>query len=344
VREVIVIMKKEDNNGNDTVSPDAGAHHAASVPAPDETDQIEKKLINQMNDGVFIAQEGRFVYANPALVNMLEYPPDEFVGSYFESVVAPEFMELWQARYKLRVENGVEPPARYEVQFLHRDGKQRIWLDLQAKRIQFNNSTAVFGVVRDISRYKKLQSELEKLSRIDELTGLVNRSRLIDLLVLAIKSARRRQEKLAVMFLDIDGFKQVNDTLGHDAGDHLLKEISVRLQMLVRDNDIVGRIYGDEFVLVLKAIRNYSASEFIAQKIIQQISSPIQYNEHRMEVSASVGICHYPDDGNDYSMLLKAADTAMYRAKQSGKNCYRLYSSGEPSPTQDVSQSSSLSG
>lgn len=289
-----------------------------------EIDQIEKKLVDLMDDGVFIAQDYHFIYANPALTSMLDYQPGEFIGSEFETVVAPEYLDIWLARYNLRIGEGPEPPGRYELQFLCKDGNKRIWLELQAKRIQYNGRLAMLGVVRDISEFKKMQANLELLSQTDDLTDLVNRHRLIDLLTLSITSAFRRKEKLAVMYLDLDGFKQVNDTLGHAAGDHLLKQAAARIHGLVRAIDIVGRYGGDEFVIVLKEIKTFEDSKNVARKVIEQLSLPYWYENNKIEVSASIGISHYPDNGDNYEILLKHADKAMYQAKRSGIHRYRI--------------------
>lgn len=289
-----------------------------------ETSQLDKYLIELMKDGIFIAQDFRFIYVNPALESMLNYQPHELVGSPFEMVVAEDFMDIWLERYKRRVGTGPEPLGRYEVQFLCKGGVKRIWLELQAKRIQYNGKAAVLGVVRDISRFKKLQAELEELSKTDVLTGLANRSYLMDALEFATASAARRNEKVAVLFLDLDGFKQINDTMGHAAGDHLLTEAAARLRKLVRNIDTVGRLGGDEFVVILNNVKRQNNSGMVAKKILQQLSMPYYYEGKKMKVSSSIGISHYPDDGDDSDTLLRKADVALYHVKKTGKHGYKI--------------------
>ena len=181
------------------------------------------------------------------------------------------------------------------------------------------------GVVRDITLYKEMQAELERLSQTDDLTGLPNRLRLIDLLDLAITSSTRRQEKLAVMFLDLDGFKQINDNLGHDAGDQFLKESSTRLREMVRGEDFVGRIGGDEFVVVLAEIKTHDDSAKVAEKILNQFSLPFVYENEKMNVGTSIGISHFPEDGDNSEILLRKADKALYQVKNTGKHGYKIY-------------------
>ena len=319
-------MKKGNKNSGNSIK-FFGAFEGKGRYQPEfnELAQIEKSLIELMNDGVFIAQDDRIVYANPALKTMLHYQLDEFTGSSFDNVVAPEFLDLWLERYKKRMGAGPEPIRRYELQFLCKDGTEFIWMELQAKRIQYKGRRAVMGVVRDITRYKELQSELERLSQTDDLTGLPNRLRLVDLLKQAMKSTVRRQEKLAVMFLDLDGFKEINDTLGHDAGDQFLKEAAVRLRGLVRDEDFVGRIGGDEFVVVLVEIKTHDDSIIVAEKILKQFSLPFKYENEKIEVGTSIGISHFPDDGDSSDILLRKADKALYQVKNSGKHGYKIF-------------------
>lgn len=294
-----------------------------------EVDQIERNLVNLITDGVFIGQDSCFVYANPALTAMLGYTPEEFMGLDFTAVVAPEFLDIWRQRYKARIGTGPEPPGRYEVQFLCKGGSERIWLDLHARRIQYNGRPAVLGVLRDISEYKTIQSELIQISRTDPLTGLANRSRLIDLLQLSMQSATRRREKLAILFMDLDGFKDVNDTLGHTAGDQLLREVANRLKISVRSVDIISRFGGDEFVIVLQGITDLEDTIQVADKILSQFDLPFWHENRKIRVGASIGISHYPDDGDNHDLLLKYADNALYRVKNSGKNSYCIHGYGD---------------
>lgn len=174
---------------------------------------------------------------------------------------------------------------------------------------------------------RQIQAEkVEYLAYHDSLTGLANRSLLGRLLGQVIHQAHRRQGRLAMLFLDLDRFKIINDTLGHDVGDGLLREVANRLQGCLRESDLVARISGDEFVVVLPEVEDRALVETVAGKIIDILSRPYVIAGRECEVTASVGISLYPDDGEDEETLMKHADTAMYRAKEAGKNVFRFYS------------------
>ena len=166
--------------------------------------------------------------------------------------------------------------------------------------------------------------EMESLALHDTLTGLPNRRLLMDRLSLAIAHAHRNKGAMAVMFLDLDGFKQINDTLGHDAGDVLLKEVAARLVSLVRQEDTVARLGGDEFVIALWELKRSDDAVVLAQKVIQAISQRYSIHGHAVNMTASVGIGIYPTHGEEVETLIKRADMALYEAKNMGKNGYRI--------------------
>ncbi|MEP6883923.1 MAG: EAL domain-containing protein [Gammaproteobacteria bacterium] len=167
---------------------------------------------------------------------------------------------------------------------------------------------------------------VEYLAYHDGLSSLPNRSLFSKLLMRAIKSAHRHQRHLAVLFLDLDRFKQINDTLGHEAGDILLQEVARRLLNCVRDSDTVARLGGDEFVVLLPELETGQHSEIVAQKILTALAQPCVLRGQEFRVTASIGICTYPEDGEDEQTLTKHADIAMYQAKEEGKNNYQFYS------------------
>ena len=179
----------------------------------------------------------------------------------------------------------------------------------------------------EIYTRKKAEKELERLALHDGLTGLPNRILFEQLIIAALNIADREKRQQAVLFVDIDGFKNVNDTLGHKAGDSLLKAISTRLEDSIRAADVVARIGGDEFVIHIGGNCNKNKAELVASKIVESLSSPFNLDEGTANVGASVGIALYPKDGKDAETLLKNSDAAMYAAKKSGKNSYRLYRS-----------------
>jgi two-component system, cell cycle response regulator len=175
--------------------------------------------------------------------------------------------------------------------------------------------------------YKQLEhynSTLESLALHDPLTGLPNRRLLMDRLLLSIAHARRNQRAMAVLYLDLDGFKEINDTLGHDAGDTLLSFIAARLVAAVREEDTVARLGGDEFVMALWELNETADVANLATKVIQSLSQPFSIQGGLVNITVSIGIGIYPTHGDDEETLMKSADVALYEAKRSGKNTYRI--------------------
>jgi two-component system cell cycle response regulator len=184
--------------------------------------------------------------------------------------------------------------------------------------------------------YKQLEHynrTLESLALHDVLTGLPNRRLLMDRLSLAIAHARRNKRTMAVMFLDLDGFKQINDTLGHDAGDTLLSLVAARLVAAVRQEDTVARLGGDEFVIALWELSHGDDVAKAASKVIQAVSQPYSIQDRGVSVTASVGVGIYPTHGEDAETLMKNADLALYEAKRTGKNDYRIAARTDLLPT-----------
>lgn len=175
-----------------------------------------------------------------------------------------------------------------------------------------------------LTRLKQTNEQVTHLAHHDGLTELPNRTLFYDRLNQAIARARRDKESVAVLFLDLDGFKKINDTLGHDIGDALLIETSKRLRACVRESDTVARMGGDEFTAILCNVGNGSGKEIVAQKILDAIRAPFVLHEQDCNVGVSIGIAVYPDSGSNSEELVKVADTAMYLAKDGGKNCYRF--------------------
>ncbi len=201
------------------------------------------------------------------------------------------------------------------------------WLSINSVTNQSGKVTQYVSIFTDISELKETEQKLERLAYHDPLTNLPNRSMLNVLLDLKIGQHSRSKQKLALLFIDLDRFKYVNDTLGHSMGDILLQEVSQRLKNCVRQADFVARQGGDEFVVVMENIDSEAVS-IVADKIIKQVSEVVHLGENRAYVGASIGISIYPDDGKDVETLTKSADIAMYQAKEAGRNQYCLFDAG----------------
>ena len=184
------------------------------------------------------------------------------------------------------------------------------------------------GVGRDITEIATARERIASLAYSDPLTGLANRASLVPSLEQAVQRARRRNAKLAVVFLDLDGFKQINDLYGHDAGDALLVDLAGRLRQHLRSSDLIARLGGDEFLVVLEEVQDTGPVETVAKKLLAEAERPYAVSGREATVTASIGISVFPDDAVDAGALMKHADTAMYAAKQAGKNTYTFYSAG----------------
>jgi diguanylate cyclase (GGDEF)-like protein len=179
-------------------------------------------------------------------------------------------------------------------------------------------------IARDMVRRKSYQMALYRSANFDELTGVPNRALFHDRLDQTLKQSERYKRKFALLFIDLDGFKSVNDTLGHDAGDAVLIQTAERLQKCVRDADTVARMGGDEFTIILSTIASVDAAEAVARKIIHALAAPFSIGSEEAQIGASIGISMFPENGTDADALLKRADDAMYVAKNEGKNDYRV--------------------
>ncbi len=202
------------------------------------------------------------------------------------------------------------------------------WLTISAVKNSEGITTHFVGVFNDISSVKEAQAQLDFLAHHDALTRLPNRTLFRDRLGHALIHAQRENNNLAVLFLDLDRFKTINDTLGHPVGDDLLKQAAERMQQAIRADDTLARLGGDEFVLLLEDDSTAHHAVIVAHKLLQIFNRPMFIEDHALTVTASIGIALFPHDGKDVDTLLKHADLAMYQAKQQGRNTYQFFSSG----------------
>lgn len=199
-------------------------------------------------------------------------------------------------------------------------------LTISAVRGTDGKTRQYVGLFSDITELKKYELQLEKLAHYDPLTGLPNRALLSDRLQLAMAQSIRRKLHIAICYLDLDGFKQVNDQYGHHTGDQLLIALTQRMSQMLREADTLARIGGDEFVAILPDLSDFNASLVIADRLINEVSRPVQLGDLVIQVSVSIGITFYPQDAViSADQLLRQADHAMYEAKSAGKNCYCVF-------------------
>jgi len=254
---------------------------------------------------------------NGGAERLLGYCAPEALGASF-SMLFHQPDQAW---------NILEPSSRGAVSrldeavFLCKEGLEiPVSLTVSPIRMASGEITGVATIARDISARKKAEIELAHQAQHDHLTGLPNPLLLADRLAAGIQRARRSGSATAVIYVDLDGFKFVNDTLGHEAGDALLKEVTVRLQACLRELDTLARMGGDEFMVVVNEVREDEVAQAIAERLRTALHRPFQVGDHELYVTASMGIAMYPRDGTDVSTLRRNADAAMYEAKRSGKD------------------------
>ncbi len=289
-----------------------------------KSEERYRNLVELSPDAVFIMHEGQFVFTNAAGLALIgAQHADEILGQPLQSVIHPDHREMFTRRIS-HFAPGQEWPLM-EEQFLRHDGSVAD-VEITAVPFIYQDSTATQIVARDITDRKRDRERLNYLAYYDELTGLPNRTLFNDRLAQALAVSNRRKEQVAVMVLDLDRFKEVNDTLGHYVGDRLLQVISTRLKSCLRESDTVARIGGDEYFIILPNIGNTQCAEVVAHKILNALAEPLMIDSHDLYISASLGISTYPIDGANVEALVKNADTAMYRAKAEGRNDFKCYS------------------
>ena len=274
------------------------------------------RILEAMEDVVYIVSPDFDVeYANPAFVK--EFPNHEGRKCY-QLIHGYERVCSWcQAGAILTGKTG-----RSE-QYCAKNKKTYDVLETPLKNT--DGSLSVLTIFRDITERKQAEETIKRMAYHDALTHLPNRFLFNDRLHLEMARARRYQQKLALMMLDLDHFKQVNDTLGHGVGDQLLQAVSERLTGAVRENDTVARLGGDEFALILPEITRMEDAARIAEKIVTGFQNAFVLQNHELRVTTSVGVALYPDDGEERDVLMKKADIAMYHAKQGGRNSYQVH-------------------
>jgi diguanylate cyclase (GGDEF)-like protein/PAS domain S-box-containing protein len=262
---------------------------------------------------------------NPALEKVTGWPRAEWTGKPFRSLVHVEDLPVVEEKRR-QVLGGKTPPP-YELRIRTKSGAYLTGEFTTSPQVENGKVVGVLGIVHDVTKRKELEETMRRLAYYDAVTGLPNRVLFNDRLHLAMAHARRYQQKLAVMLLDLDRFKNVNDGLGHAVGDRLLRAVGERLAGLLRKSDTVARLGGDEFMLLLPEVAHEEHTETIARKILEAIRAPFVFGNQELHITTSIGIAIYPTDGDDPDDMMRNADIAMYRAKDLGRDAYQRYTS-----------------
>lgn len=277
-------------------------------------------------------ESGKFTYVSPSVYNLRGYTVEEVMAQSVEELMTPDSAERAfnsLAESITRWNSGDHSDTRRvtEIDQPHKDGhlvSTEVVTTLHAN--SQGQLTSIIGISRDITERKKSEEAIRNLAFYDPLTTLPNRRLLFDRLEQAISHARRNEGRLALMFIDLDKFKPINDQYGHVTGDKLLQTVARRMQSCLRESDTAARIGGDEFIVLLPEISNRDDVLMIAEKIRETLNKPYQnINSNELHISACIGIALYPEHGHTEKQLLKNGDSAMYQAKESGRNCVWIY-------------------
>jgi diguanylate cyclase (GGDEF)-like protein/PAS domain S-box-containing protein len=272
-----------------------------------------------------VDDDGRFLYVNPQLCAMLGYSEPDLLALSVKDLTHPDDADVTTEPSRQLREGRVQS-FKAEKRYVRKDGST-IWVGLTVALKRDRNGAKLYdvSVVEDISARKEAERRVQYLASHDTLTDLPNRATFAQLLARASETARRCGTRLAVLFIDLDRFKIVNDTLGHEAGDELLRTAATRLRSSVRASDVVARLGGDEFVVLLQDVPNQAVAAKVASGILAALRPPVVIRSNECALRASIGICLHPDGDQEDQAVLRNADMAMYLAKQSGKNGYRFY-------------------
>jgi len=306
-----------------------------------KTDELKKQkeafetLFEKSNDGVLILDDGKFIECNENILKMLHYKSKEDLLNIHPSQLSPEFQPDGRSSY--------EKAEEMMSLAIKNNGHKFEWVHIKLNGVNFlaqitltpitlNNRNVIHAVCRDISDEKEAQVKLLEQKEIlfhqahhDALTGLPNRVLFNDRLEHGIELAKRNRTKFALFFIDLDYFKQINDSLGHQVGDKVLIAVTERLKAKIRQEDTLARLSGDEFTVIMEDINTIDDVSLLAQKIQKVLAQPIHIDGHTIYISCSMGISIYPKDSTDAIDLIKNADAAMYQAKQEGKNNFQFY-------------------
>jgi diguanylate cyclase (GGDEF)-like protein/PAS domain S-box-containing protein len=300
------------------------------IEALSQSEERYRTILVEIQEGYYETDlAGNFTFVNDAICSQLGYPMEELIGMNYKNYVPKEeikgIYKAWNKVYRTG-----KPLQSYPFTGVRKDKKQ-IFLEASISPLR-NKEGKIIGfrsISRDVTERAQFERKLAEMATHDALTGLPNRTLLSDRFTVALALSRRSRSKLAVLMLDLDRFKAVNDSMGHDVGDKLLKAVGKRLKATVRKSDTVARIGGDEFVLLLPQIPHEEEAAKFSQRILDVFRESFVVEGNRIRITTSIGIAIYPEGGKDIESLLKSADTAMYWAKEQGRDIYRLYDGSE---------------
>ena len=282
-----------------------------------QSERDYRQLFENAHDAIliFAVDDEKILEVNQRACELYGFDRSELVGMSLELLTKD--VPLGKARIRETLERGMH--RAFETVHRRRDGTEMV-IEVNAAVLEHRGVTAVLSINRDITERRAMEQTIRAMAFHDPLTGLPNRKLLSDRLELALAQAHRGKRAMAVLFLDLDGFKSVNDGWGHAQGDALLRDVAVRLAGALRTGDTVARIGGDEFTVLIPELPHDEGAAEVSRKILRELERTFRVGSSECRVTASIGIARYPQDGEDAETLLKNADAAMYRAKLAGGN------------------------
>ena len=296
-----------------------------SAEALRNADEFRERVLESATNAIFaLDRRGCFTLVNRRACEITGFPTEELIGAPAERVIPVARLEEVRAQFRKTARERT-PVSLFETDLVRRDGTLAPITFSIAPLLAGGRVIGVAGTAEDITERRRAQERIEHLAYHDALTGLPNHALLQDRLEIALSRARHDGRSIAVLFLDIDRFKVVNDSLGHPMGDRLLQRVADRLTSVVRQGDTVARLGGDEFVVVLSDLNHVEDAVRVGEKIVGGLRLPFRIGNEELYVTTSLGISVFPNDGESGEALIKNADTAMYRAKEQGRDNYQLF-------------------
>lgn len=292
-----------------------------------QSEEKYRTILENIQEGYFeVDLAGNFTFFNEAVCRIIGYAKEEMTGMNSRVFTKDETAQKVYQAFNQVYRTG-EPTKEFDWQIIRKDGSKRyIETSVSLQKESSGEPIGFRGIIRDITERKAMDQQLNYMATHDFLTGLPNRMLFMDRLQIALAQSKRNRKNLVVMMLDLDHFKDINDTLGHLVGDKLLQEVGSRLKGILRQNDTVARLGGDEFVVLLSDLAKVEYAAAMAKVILKALQKPFVLSDNKITSSASIGIAVYPDDCEDAETLLKKSDMAMYAVKSHGRNGYQFFS------------------
>jgi len=294
---------------------------------PARTDQIFEGIVETIREPLLVLDRDlRVVTASRSFYEFFKVKPEETLGQLIYDLGDKQWdiSKLRELLEKILPQQTAFDNYEVEHDFVT-IGRRTLLLNARQIEREVGKERIILLAIEDITERKKYEEKIQQMAFHDSLTGLPNRKLFSDRLGIVLAQAKRNKKKVGIVMLDLDNFKDVNDTLGHDVGDTLLKAVAERLSVILRKSDTVARFGGDEFVLIFPDMEVIEEAIQVVQKIIDRFNKPFLIDTHQLVVTTSIGIAVYPNDGMDEEILMKNADIAMYQAKQAGRARYQLY-------------------